>query len=197
MTWPNPSNTRWLLNSRRTTTGDLRRFSVHQIAIDGLSLCGVNFRWCWKSQGKVTASIVARVQGDDNGATLVLDYTLDGSPMTQSIRLDASPCRFGGVRWLAICPNTGRRVAHLYIGGAGALSRHAYHLKFDSQRESPLYRSLRRRDKALAKLKADAPMFLERPKGMHARTYERLLQNVEQEEQCMDIFAIAKFGIKI
>src|SRR4029077_10183089 len=145
-----------------------------------------SFLWCWKMQDETIASIGARVQGDDDRATLVLNYTLDGSPVTQSIPLDASPCRFGGVRWLAVCPNTGRRVAHLYIGGAGALSRHAYRLKYDSQRECPLYRSLRRRNKAVAKLKGRDPMFLPRPKGMHARTYERLLRKVDQEEQCMD-----------
>jgi hypothetical protein len=81
---------------------------------------------------------------------LVLDFILNGSPMTQ--RLEASPCRFDGVRWLALCPNTGRRVAHLYIGRQGALSRHAYRLKFNSQREGPL-----RRDKAIAKLKWPNP----------------------------------------
>jgi hypothetical protein len=117
MRWPNPSYKRWLLNRRRTTTGELRRISVHEIAVHGLNLRDASFHWCWKTQDKVTASIGARVQGGGHGATLVLNYTLNGSPMTQSVRLDASPCRFGGVRWLAICPNTGRRVAHLYIRG--------------------------------------------------------------------------------
>jgi hypothetical protein len=123
----------------------------------------------------VQASIGVSVQGGEDGATLVPNYTLNGSPVTQRIRLAPSPCRFGGVRWLAIRPNTGRRVAHLYIGASGAFSRHAYRLAFDSQRECPLDRSLRRRDKALAKLKADDPMLFRRPKVMHSRTHERLI----------------------
>jgi hypothetical protein len=67
----------------------------------------------------------------------------------------ASPCRFGGVRWLAIRPNTGRRLANLCIGRSGGLSRRAYCLAFNSRRECAPDRSLRRRNKALAKLKAD------------------------------------------
>ncbi len=197
MTWPNPSMTRWLMNSRRSTTGDLRRFAVHEIAAYGLKLRGASFGWHWSRDGKTQASIGASVQGGEYSATLVLDYTLNGSPVTQRIRLAASPCRFGGVRWLAICPNTGRRVAHLYIGASGAFSRHAYGLAFDSQRECALDRSLRRRGKALAKLKTDDPMLTPRPKGMHFRTYERLLEEVWREEGFFDVAVQARFGFKI
>jgi hypothetical protein len=182
------------MNSRRSTTGDLRRFAVHEIAAYGLKLRGAGFSWHWSRDGEVRASIGASVQGGEDGATLILNYTLNGSPVTQRIRLAPSPCRFGGVRWLAICPNTGRRVAHLYIGGSGAFSRHAYGLTFDSQRECPLDRSLRRRGKALAKLKTDDPMLLPRPKGMHAETYERLLKEVWREERFFDVAILARFG---
>ncbi len=197
MSWPNPSMTRWLMNGRRSTTGDLRRFSVHEIAVYGLKQRGAGFTWGWSLEGKTTASIGASVQGDEYAAVLALEYTLNGSPMKQRIRLEPSPCRFGGVRWLAICPSTGRRVAHLYIGASGAFSRHAYRLAFNSQRECPLDRSLRRRDKTLAKLKTDDPGFLPRPKGMHARTYERLMEGVWREEDFFDAAVKARFGCEI
>jgi hypothetical protein len=185
------------MNSPRSTTDDLRRFAVHEIAAYGLKLHGASFGWHWSREGKTQASIGASVQGGEYGATLVLNYTLSGSPVTQRIRLASSPCRFGGVRWLAICPSTGRRVAHLYIGASGAFSRHAYRLAFNSQRECPLDRSLRRRGKALEKLKTDDPGFLPRPKGMHARTYERLLEGVWREEAFFDAAMRAKFGFEI
>jgi len=188
--------TRWLLNSRRSTTGDLLRFSVHEIAVRGLNLRGEGFGWHWSREGKVAASIAASVQGDVDDATLVLNYALNGSPMTQRIRPEASPCRFGGLRWLALCPNTGRRVAYLYIGRAGVLSRHACRLKFNSQREGPLDRSLRRRDKALAKLKADSPMAVRKPKGMHFQTYERLMREIIKEEEFFAVSMQAKFGFE-
>ena len=94
MTWPNPSMTRWLMNSRRSTTGDLRRFAVHEIAAYGLKLRGASFGWQWSQDGEVQASIGASVQGGEDGATLVLNYTLNCSPVTQRIRLAASPCRW-------------------------------------------------------------------------------------------------------
>jgi hypothetical protein len=185
------------MNSRRSTTGDLRRFAVHEIAAYGLKLRGASFLWGWSGDGKMQASIGASVQGGEDGATLVLNYTLNGSPVTQRMRLAASPCRFGGVRWLAICPNNGRRVAHLYIGASGAFSRQAYRLAFNSQRECPLDRSLRRRDKALAKLNADSPMGWGRPKGMHSQTYERLMQEVFQEEEFFEVAIRQRFGFAI
>lgn len=197
MSWPNPSMTRWLMNSRRSTTGDLRRFSIHEIAVYGLKQRGSGFTWGWNVDGKTTASICASVQGDEYAAVLALEYTLNGSPMKQRIRLVASPCRFGGARWLAICPNTGRRVAHLYIGASGAFSRHAYRHSFNSQRESSLDRSLRRRSKALAKLKTDSPMDLSRPKGMHIRTYGRLLHEVIKEQEFFSVAMQARFGFEI
>ena len=149
MVWPNPSMTRWLVNDRRATTGDLRRIPLQQIVIHGLKVGGASFGWQWWQRDKVTGSISARVHVDEGKTTLVLSYVLNGASVTQFIRLDTSPCRFGGVRWFAFCPETGRRVGHLYIGGRGPLSRHAYHLAFNSQREDAVDRMFRRRDNCL------------------------------------------------
>ncbi|MBU6527594.1 hypothetical protein OGR47_11435 [Methylocystis sp. MJC1] len=190
--------TRWLFNSRRSTTDDLRRIPVHDIVTHGLNRRGMSFSWAWwTSEGRTTASVGARVEGDENEAYLHLDYTLNGAPMRQRIRLEALPCRFGGVRWLAFCPRTGRSVAHLYMGHTGALSRHAYRLKFGSQRESPLDRSFRRRNRALEKLKTNSPLCLSRPKGMHWRTYGRLLHEISKETQFFDVAARARFGFNV
>jgi hypothetical protein len=182
MSWPNPSTTRWSANARRPTTCDLRRLPVHRLALHGLALAGAPFSWQWTRDGERVAWIDARVMRDEAGADLMLNYRLNGEPMRDCIRLEWTPCRFGGARWFALCPKTGRRVAFLYLGLAGALSRPAYGLAFDSQRESPLDRSLRRRDKALARMKSDSPLKLARPKGMHRRTYGRALFAVMAEE---------------
>jgi hypothetical protein len=80
---------------------------------------------------------------------------------------------------------------------SGALSRHAYRLKFNSQREGPLDRSLRRRDKAIAKLKADGPMASQRPRGMHLQSYERLMRDIAKEEEFFAVLARVRFGIEI
>ena len=96
------------MNSPRSTTGDWRRFAVHEIAAHGVKLRGVSFGWHWSREGKTQASIGASVQGGEDGATLVLNYMLNGSPVAQRIRLGSSPCRFGGVRWLALRKTGGR-----------------------------------------------------------------------------------------
>lgn len=194
MAWPNPSETRWLTNARRATTDEMRRLPVHRIAAHGLTMAGAPFNWQWTRGGERVAWIDARVLRDEAGAALILNYRANGAPMCDRIRLESSPCRFGGARWFALCPKTGRRVSYLYLGLAGALSRHAYGLAFDSQRESALDRSLRRRDKALAKMKSDSPLKLDRPKGMHLRTYGRALFAVIAEEERFDEAARARFG---
>lgn len=186
--------TRWLTNGRRSTTDDLRRFSVHQIARHGLKVAGARFIWRWPRDGEPVASIGARVKGDAESAELLLEYKLNGEPIAQRIRLLSSPCQFGGARWFGICPSTGRRVAHLYIGPSGALSRHAYRLAFDSSRECAVDRSLRRRNKALAKLKSDDPQLPLKPKGMHWHTYERTVEAVYNEVETFDRLMLARFG---
>lgn len=47
---------------------------------------------------------------------------------------------------------------------------------------------------ALAKPNADSPKDLRRPKGMHSRTYERLMQEVFQEEEFFDVAVLERFG---
>lgn len=194
MTWPDPSMTRWLASSRRPTTGDIRALPVQRVVRHGLSLGKVGFVWQWSRDGEATASIGARVSHDEAGAVLILEYRLNGAPMVDRVRLTSSPCRFGGARWLAICPKTGRRVSRLYLGRSGALSRHAYGLAFDSQRESPLDRSFRRRQKVLDKLKTDSPLVLARPKGMHHRTFGRLLVEAEREARFFAVAVRERFG---
>jgi hypothetical protein len=88
MVWPNPSMTRWLVNDRRATTGDLRRIPIQQIVIHGLKIGGASFGWQWWQRDKVTGSISARVHVDEGKATLVLSYVLNGVSVTQFIRLD-------------------------------------------------------------------------------------------------------------
>jgi hypothetical protein len=197
MVWPNPSMTRWLVNDRRATTGDLRRIPIQQIVIHGLKIGGASFGWQWWQRDKVTGSISARVHVDEGKTTLVLSYVLNGASVTQFIRLDTSPCRFGGVRWFAFCPETGRRVGHLYIGGRGALSRHAYHLAFNSQREGAVDRMFRRRDKLFDRLKSSDPDMPLRPKGMHRKTYNRHLEGLWKEEKLFEDIMQAKYGLRV
>jgi hypothetical protein len=101
---------------------------------------------------------------------------VSGIPMLQTFTLRGVACRFGGLRWFAICPYTGTNVAKLYsVGTRGFQSRRAHGVAYRCQNESRLFdRAIRQRNNVLDKLGANDPEFQPRPKWMRQRTYERL-----------------------
>jgi hypothetical protein len=96
-----------------------------------------------------------------------------------SVRLDTTPCHYGGERHWFRCPavGCGRRVAKLYLGQRHFVCRHCLQLAYQSQREAPHERMARRANKLREQLGWE-PGFLNgwggKPKGMHQRTFERL-----------------------
>jgi hypothetical protein len=72
----------------------------------------------------------------------------------QEIHLVAMPMPFGGCRWFALCPVTGRRCTTLVLpsGGRRFASVRAYRLPYASQREDIFGRAHRRIAKATARL---------------------------------------------
>jgi len=106
---------------------------------------------------------------------------------------DRTACNLGGQRLWFRCParGCGRRVAILYGGGIFAC-RHCYKLAYPSQREPSYGRARLRADRIRAKLGWKADILNGggvKPKGMHWRTFMRLLAeyeaNVEQVAEGM------------
>ena len=95
------------------------------------------------------------------------------------VTLEWTPCNLGGRRLWFRCParGCGRRVAILF-GGSVFACRHCHKLAYASQRERGDYRDTRRADRIREKLQWE-PGILNgdgyKPKGMHWRTYERLV----------------------
>jgi hypothetical protein len=116
------------------------------------------------------------IHADDAG-TLALEYTLNGQPVRQWFDLFGRPCRFGGYRWLARCPATGRPVAKLY-GCTGTFQpRHRLVASYRSQDRMPATEKLRDREVAILRrldaddsVRGDPP----KPKWMRWPTYSRL-----------------------
>jgi hypothetical protein len=126
---------------------------------------------------------------------LHLSYTVrvgDGErrDVTDSIDIVHLPCRFGGSRAYFICPGPrgtecGRRRTKLHLSHRYFLCRHCSQLVYASQYEQPWRRALRRANKFKQRLGAAAEIdepFPEKPKGMWARTYGCLLNEILQCE---------------
>jgi hypothetical protein len=100
--------------------------------------------------------------------------------MEYPVRLEWTDCTMGGRRVWFLCSaaGCGRRVAILYLGGAGIFAcRHCYRLAYACQREAADDRAMRRADNIRERLGWQAGIANPRggkPKGMHWRTFERL-----------------------
>jgi hypothetical protein len=183
--------------SGRETTGDYRRFDVRKLSRDYL-LPGMRFAYRWESRsGEAWISvrteserIVVSYRCRENGeAWESLDYP---------INLERTKCHLGGERTWFLCPGRGcgRRVAILYMGRL-LLCRKCRSLAYQSQRETPLDRSLRRAQKALDRFPNSiclADGIPPKPKGMHWATYERLSKRFRRVEQIMLVQEIRHFG---
>ena len=124
-----------------------------------------------------------------------LSYTVVGDggceEMAETISIVHLRCRFGGSRAYFICPgpgdgtDCGRRIAKLHLSRRYFLCRHCNKLDYASQFERPWQRALRRANKLKQRLGIDvglAESFPDKPKGIWARTYGRLLDEILQAE---------------
>lgn len=109
-----------------------------------------------------------------------------------TVALHASPCRFGGRRWWFTCPRAGRRCAKLLLpnGAFRFGSRQAFGLAYASQRQDGIgtghARLARLHRKLGTEYEGRYSSIPSRPKGMHRRTYERLCEALEAEENRCD-----------
>jgi hypothetical protein len=115
--------------------------------------------------------------------TLIYNHKCGGAdwqPMDYPVWLEWTACTLGGRRAWFLCPanGCGRRVALLYLGGAGIFAcRHCHRLAYACQREAADDRAARRADRIRDRLGWQAGILNRsggKPKGMHWRTFERL-----------------------
>ncbi len=103
------------------------------------------------------------------------------------VSLSWSSCNFGGERPWFICPGKGcgRRIAKLYLVGKYFLCRHCHDLVYSSQRQAKAFRLLDKSLKLCRRLGAKNCNDLfttAKPKGMHWRTYEKLVDEAQEAE---------------
>ena len=165
----------------KDTVNDRQNLDVRQLQRKGLLTDGQSFRWSWKYDGESAGSIQIRLK--DDKLTLIYRHKRDEhnwQSVESPVRLEWTPCTYGGRRAWFICPAKGctRRVALLYFGEEGLFAcRHCQGLIYECQRENLDDRATRQADKIRAQLQWE-PGFLNghgmKPKGMHRSTAERL-----------------------
>jgi hypothetical protein len=141
----------------------------------------------WFVGGKQLASVslrrvglyvveVSYVKCDDPGS----------SPVRSAVRMTTDWCNFGGERFWFQCPTCNRRTGSIFIIGPPFQCRVCLRLTYRSQRERHGARVLRKADRLRDRLGGTGGAFTygPKPKGMHGRTYRRLvdeLQNLKCE----------------
>lgn len=187
---------RWYRWDKKTTTEEVHRVDIRYLHKQGL------LRWpgstgslSWSCGGEQTGSIRYRVEQDR--LVLMYRYRLHGEDwraVEEHVWFDRTPCNYGGERLWFLCPHCGKRVAVLYGAGARFLCRHCCTLPYGSQNETYMDRMMRKARKVRSRLGASESLMepiWEKPRGMHWRTFERLVRAEEEANQASTL-AMAK-----
>ena len=166
----------------KSCTEDYRALDVRKVKSAGRLTPGSVCSWSWSRNGNTLASINLQAGLD----SVTLNYRQrahDGEwrDMAYPVRLAYTPCNMGGRRVWWQCPAAGcnRRVAVLY-GGSGIFAcRHCYKLAYRSQRENNAYAPADKLRKRLGWVAGVAHPPGDKPKGMHWKTYTRLLNEYD------------------
>jgi hypothetical protein len=162
---------------------------VHQLLEKGCLRPGCSSTCQWIVNNEVF-SICLRAEAE----RLHLSYAMrvgDGEceDIAETLSIVHLCCRFGGSRAYFICPgprdgtDCGRRISKVYLSGRYFLCRHCIKLAYASQFETSWKRALRRANKLKQRLGVGfAEPFPDKPKGMWARTYGCLLDEILQAE---------------
>jgi hypothetical protein len=169
--------------SGKATTEDSLPLDIRRLERAGVLKPGRVCTWQWTVNERVRAAIGVRAEAGN--ITLSYNYTTHGrsaEAISQTIWMESTACALGGHRRWFACPACGRRVAVLYGAGRLFACRRCKGLAYASQGESGDDRAARRADRIRKRL-GWMPGILNgpgtRPKGMHRRTYERLLAEHE------------------
>ena len=175
-----------------TTVEMCRSIEISRLYKAGVLIAGWSGGWNWTRDGEQVASI--GIRGGRDRIELAYRWRRSGAEwqdVVEPIRIEWRSCRFGGERPFFECPGSKNGIAckraalKLYCAGRYYLCRRCYRLTYASRNEDNCDRSLRRANKIRMKLGGEpglAAIFPGRPKGMWQMTYERLRDEVIEEE---------------
>ena len=154
---------------------------------------GFKVRWTVKFSvhEEATGQIKLEIISDTLGKV-----TVDISGVFQIIEIRAEPRYLGGQQWYFKCPQTGRRVSVLWkpYGSNIFASRQAWQgqVAYSSQFETRMARAMMMSQSVINKLASspDGEAGMYKPKGMHWKTYDKLIAKCERYE------ATARAGLR-
>ena len=124
----------------------------------------------------ILRDIVITIGPDRRELTAIYRWNDSNNVTRVSVALDWRPCRFGGLRAYFICPGCQRCTVNLAVWASGLRCGPCANVTYQKRWDTDLTRRVKAANEVSAKLGCstwiDKP---ERPKGMHRRTFERLL----------------------
>lgn len=146
-------STRWVWHTKKATVDESRTLSIFELkrkeVLRPKSRRWGSWQWWNTYSGERTADIGYELNTIDDVPYFRIYYAITGwdgnkKNFDYQIRLQATPCQFGGARWWFVCPlsENGRscekRVAKLFLppGGRYFGCRHCHHLTYRSSQES-------------------------------------------------------------
>lgn len=163
------------------TTDHCQSLDVRKFQRENLLRAGQTFNWYWEHDEKNLTTIRIEVKADQIILSYQHKHCGEWLKNNYMIRLDRTPCNYGGARAWLLCPKCGRRIAKLYLDGSGIFNcRQCCNLVYHSQHETEYKRALRLTYQIRKRLKWDDNLLGigSKPKGMHQRTYSRLLNEL-------------------
>ena len=127
--------------------------------------------------------------------TIHFKYKHNGKDYNYHVKLDRTPCHYGGYRYWYLCPHCGKRTSVLYRAGL-YVCRHCIGANYQTQLNQPLDNIRRKMHKVASKLKwvevgyKEVPL---RPKGMHQKTFDRLHGYYQELEYRENLKCMARF----
>lgn len=166
----------------KKTTDDMLALDIRKLQRDGVLIPGERNLF-WTCNGEKTASINIRTHND----RVTLDYRVrdrggELQAMNYPVAIEWTPCNYGGKRAWFKCPCCERRVAVLYSDKIFAC-RQCKQLVHKSTRTAPDSKCFARVAKLRERLGWCAYIFTppeNKPKGMHWKTYEQLLEQLSE-----------------
>ncbi len=176
----------------RPTTAAASRLDVNNLNKSGGLKAGAYSKLTWSRDTEPVGNI--NTLASEDSVTLIYSSRIGDGEWTdhrERVAISWEPCRFGGHRPFFHCPDCTRRVLYLY-GFRRYLCRRCHRLSYPSQRERENDRAQRKANRIRVWLGGEPGWqnIPPRPKGMHRRTYDRLIDDIMAADAITDDAAI-------